>query len=276
MLEAIGKRSDLNVVRESPHGVYLQLGEDEVLLPNKYVPEGTKPGQSINVFIYKDSEDRPVATTLVPYGEVGDYVGLEVVGTAPFGAFLDWGLEKHLLVPNSEMAQKMEVGKKYVVKIMMDFRTSRLIGVSKIEDFLKDSQEFDEGQKVAGLIYKKTDMGYKVVIDQKAIGMLYHNQIYETLEVGQSIECYISKVREDGKIDLNLKPGGVTSIDEDAQKLVNYLNQNNGLVNITDKSSPEEIKSELGMSKKAFKRAVGTLYKNHQIELMPGSIKLLS
>ncbi|MEN8248457.1 MAG: S1-like domain-containing RNA-binding protein [Bacteroidota bacterium] len=275
MLESIGKRSDLKVVRESPHGVYLQLGEEEVLLPNKYVPADTKPDDIINVFIYKDSEDRPVATTLTPIGEVGDYVALEVVATAAFGAFLEWGLEKQLLVPNSEMAQKMEVGKKYVVRIMLDYRTSRLIGVSKIEDFLKEIDLFEEGQKVSGLVYKKTDIGYKVVIDQKGIGLLYHNQVFKPFEIGQTVICYIDKVRDDNKIDLKLKPGGVDSIDEDAQRVLDYLQQNNGVIQLTDKSSPEDIKSELGMSKKAFKKAVGTLYKNRQVKLLPNEIKLV-
>ena len=276
MLDSLGKRSELKAVRRSPHGVYLQFGEEEVLLPNKYVPEDLEMEQFIDVFVHKDSEDRLVATTLVSSGEIGDYVALEVVATAPFGAFMDWGLEKHLLVPNSEMAQKMEVGNKYVVCIMLDYRTERLIGVSKIEDLLKKEVEYSEGQKAEGLVYKKTDLGYKVVIDKQSTGMVYHSSILKPLEIGQSIICFVDKIRVDGKIDLRLKPGGKESIDEDAQKLLDYLEENEGVIELTDKSRPEDIKNQLGLSKKAFKRAVGTLYKNRQIKLLPNKIKLLA
>jgi len=276
MIGGLGKFSVLEVVRRSPHGFYLQFGELEVLLPNKYVPEDIEEGQSINVFVYKDSEDRPVATTLTPLGVVGDYVGLKVVEITPFGAFMEWGLEKHLLVPNSEMAEKMEIGEVHVVRIVLDYRTERLIGVNKIESYLEVPDALVEGQAVEGIVYKKTDLGYKVVVDKQFMGVVYHNTIFEPFKVGDTINCFIDQVRMDGKIDLRLKKGGLESIDEDAQKLLDFLNQHHGSTTITDKSSPEEIKEKLGLSKKALKRAIGSLYKKRIITLEPGLIKLLS
>jgi uncharacterized protein len=276
MLDGIGKFNDLEVVRRSPHGVYLKFGQDEVLLPNKYVPEDIKEGNTIRVFLYKDSEDRPVATTLEPLGVLGDYVALEVVEVAPFGAFMEWGLEKHLLVPNSEMARKMAVGNRYVVRIMLDYKTERLIGVSKIENFLEVPGNLNEGLKVRGLVYKKTDLGFNVIVDSQFMGLLYNSAIFEPLTIGQSIVCFIDKVRDDGKIDLRLKKGGVESIDEDAQKFLDFLEENDGHTTITDRSSPREIQEKLGLSKKAFKRAVGNLYKKRLITIQPGEIKLIS
>lgn len=276
MIEGIGKISELEMVRASPHGVYLKFGKEEILMPNKYVPEGLEPGQSVSVFVYKDSEDRLVATNLTPAGILGDYVALEVVEMASFGAFMEWGLEKHLLVPNAEMAQMMEVGQKYVVRIMLDYKTERLIGVSKIEGFLEVPDNLIEGDAVRGLVYKKTDLGFNVIVDSQFIGLVYHNSIFEPIEIGQSIICYVDKVRTDGKIDLKLRQGGVENIDEDAQKLLDYLKLHDGESKLTDKSTPIEIQEEFGLSKKAFKRAIGSLYKQRLIELHPGEIKLIS
>ena len=276
MIEGIGKISDLEMVRTSPHGVYLKFGKEEILMPNKYVPEGLEAGQSVAVFVYKDSEDRLVATNLTPAGILGDYVALEVVELAPFGAFMEWGLEKHLLVPNSEMAQNMEVGHKYVVRIILDYKTERLIGVSKIEGFLETPDNIAEGDAVRGLVYKKTDLGFNVIVDSQFIGLIYHNSIFEPIEIGQSIKCFVDKVRTDGKIDLRLRKGGVENIDEDAKKLLDYLRLHDGKSTLTDKSSPIEIQDAFGMSKKAFKRAIGSLYKQRMIELHPGEIKLIS
>lgn len=245
-------------------------------MPNKYVPEGLTAGQSVSVFVYKDSEDRLIATNLTPAGLLGDYVALEVVGLAPFGAFMEWGLEKHLLVPNAEMLQKMEVGQKYVVRIMLDYKTERLIGVSKIENFLKVPDNLLEGDEVRGIVYKKTDLGFNVVVDSQFIGLVYHNSIFSPIEIGQSIKCYVDKIRTDGKIDLKLRKGGLENIDDDALKFLEYLKLHGGQSTLTDKSTPDEIQEELGLSKKAFKKAIGNLYKRHLIELQPGEIKLIS
>jgi uncharacterized protein len=277
MIQGLGKFNTLKMVRRSPHGVYLSIEDSEVLLPNKYVPEDLKEGQEIDVFVYKDSEDRLVATTLEPYGVVDDYVALEMVAEAPFGAFLEWGLEKHLLVPSSEMAEQMVIGQKYVVKIMLDHKTERLIGVGKIEGFLENSPDnVNEGDAVRGMVYKKTDLGFKVIVDSQFIGLIYHNSIFEPLAIGQTLTCFIDKVRSDGKIDLRLKKGGIDSIDADARALLDFLKNNHGVTTLTDKSSPTEITETLGLSKKAFKRAVGNLYKQRLIELNPGNIKLFA
>lgn len=276
MSEGIGKISELEMVRTSPHGVYLKFGKDEILMPNKYVPEGLEAGQSVSVFVYKDSEDRLLATNLTPAGILGDYVALEVAEIAPFGAFMEWGLEKHLLVPNAEMAQKMEVGHKYVVRIMLDYKTERLIGVGKIEGFLQVPDNLSEGDEVRGIVYKKTDLGFNVVVDSQFMGLVYHNSIFTPIEIGQSIKCYVDKVRADGKIDLKLRKGGVENIDEDAQKFLDYLRLHEGRSTLTDKSAAQEIQEALGLSKKAFKKAVGSLYKKRLIELQPGEIKLIS
>jgi predicted RNA-binding protein (virulence factor B family) len=276
MLDQLGNIGDLEVVRESPNGVYLKLGKDEVLLPNKYVPEGIEPGQSVNVFIYKDSEDRPVATTLTPLGVVGDFVALEVIEVVPFGAFMDWGLEKHLLVPNSEMAEKMEVGKKYVVKIVLDYKTERLLGVGKLESFLSVPDNLAEGEGVRGVIFKKTDLGFKVVVDSQFEGLLYHNSIYTALTIGDTLNCYVDKIRTDGKVDLRLKKVGIESIDSDAETLLEFLKSHDGVTALTDKSSPAEIQEKMGLSKKAFKRAVGSLYKKRLLEITDSGLKLIS
>lgn len=276
MLEGIGNISPLKVVRASPNGVYLQLGNSEVLLPNKYVPEGIEPGQEVEVFIHKDSEDRPVATTLTPAGVVGDYVALEVVEEVPFGVFMDWGLEKHLLVPNSEMAEKMEVGRKYVVKIVLDYKTERLLGVGKLETFLTVPENLNEGDGVRGIIYKKTDLGFKVVVDSQFQGLLYHSSIFTPIEIGETVNCYVDKMRTDGKVDLRLKKGGLESIDTDAKYVLEMLEKNNNELALTDKSSPDDIQEKLGMSKKAFKRAIGSLYKNRLIIIADTGIKIIS
>ncbi len=276
MINGIGNFHDLKVVRSSPHGVYLQFGETEVLLPSKYVPESIREGQTIAVFVYKDSEDRLVATTLKPAGVVNDFVVLEVVAVTPFGAFLEWGLEKHLLVPNAEMAQKMEKGRSYVVRIVLDYRSERLIGVSKIEAFLTEPTGLQEGDEVTGLIFKKTELGYKVVVNQQYNGIIYHNTIFEPLKIGQTVRCYVNKVRDDGKIDLRLRKGGLESISDDAEKILGCLQAQGGYLQLTDKSSPEAIKATLGISKKAFKKAVGTLYKQQKVALETNGIKLLA
>jgi predicted RNA-binding protein (virulence factor B family) len=272
----IGKISDLEMVRTSPHGVYLKFGKEEILMPNKYVPEGLEPGQSVSVFVYKDSEDRLVATNLTPAGILGDYVALEVVEIAPFGAFMEWGLEKHLLVPNAEMGQNMETGNKYVVRIMLDYKTERLIGVGKIEGFLDVPDNLNEGDEVRGIVYKKTDLGFNVVVDSQFNGLIYHNSIFEPIQVGQSIKCYIDKVRTDGKVDLKLRKGGLEDIDENAQKLLDYLKSQGGSTPLTDKSAPADIQAALGLSKKAFKKAVGSLYRKHLIVLAPEETSLIA
>jgi predicted RNA-binding protein (virulence factor B family) len=274
MVGNLGKFKLLEVVRESPHGFYLALDEDEVLLPNKYC-EGLKLGDKVDVFLYKDSEDRPVATTEIPLLSIGEIKPLEVVELVPFGAFVDMGLEKHLLVPKMEMLTDMRVGEKYLVRLMVDFKTERLIGVAKLEAFSVVPEDIELNQAMGGLVYQKTDLGYKIWTELGFIGLVYHSQVYEALHVGDAIPCYVDEIRMDGKIDLRLKEGGLITIDADAQKVLNFLKNNGGESSITDRAEPEQIRQVFGMSKKAFKKAVGTLYKQRLIKLEPGKISLV-
>jgi len=274
MVGDLGKYKTLEVVRESPHGFYLNLNENEVLLPNKYC-HGLQVGDKVEVFIYKDSEDRPVATTEIPYLSLGEVKPLEVVQTVPFGVFVDMGLEKHLLVPKTEMLAEMKEGDKYLVRLMLDFKTERLIGVAKLEAFSQTPDDLELNQPVDGLVYQKTDLGFKVWTNLGFIGLVYHDNVYKPLHRGQVIKCYVDELREDGKVDLRLKEGGLASIDGDAQKLKDYLRENGGAVPLTDQSSPELIREKLGMSKKAFKKALGSLYRQKLVELHTNQIKLV-
>ena len=275
MVGDLGKFKLLQAIRESPHGFYLALNEEEVLLPNKYC-EGYKIGDKIDVFIYKDSEDRPVATTEIPLLALGEIKPLEVVEFVPFGAFVDMGLEKHLLVPKTEMLADMQVGRKTLVRLMLDFKTERLIGVAKLEAFSEVPEDIELNQPLQGLVYQKTDLGYKIWTDRGFIGLVYHSQVYEALHVGDAIPCYVDEVRMDGKIDLRLKEGGLSTIDADAQKVLSQLEALDGASLITDRSDPEQIRETFGMSKKAFKKAVGKLYKERLIQLEPGKISLIA
>ena len=273
MLNGLGKYHNLEVIRESPHGFYLKLGDSEVLLPNKYC-DGLKPGSEVNVFIYKDSEDRPVATTEKPLATLGEYALMEVVGEAPFGVFVDMGLEKHLLVPKSEIGQEMEQGKKYLIRVMMDFKTERLIGVAKIEGYSELPEELEIDDQLEGWVYQKTDLGFKIWTEQSFIGLVYHNQIFTPIAVNDKVTCFVDNIREDGKVDLRIKKGGLDSISGDAQIILAYLKEHDGSMDITDKSSPEKIQQIFGLSKKAFKRAIGLLYKDKIIGLFENSIVL--
>lgn len=272
----IGQLNVLKVSRLSDYGAYLFLEDDEVLLPNKFVPEGLKPDDEIEVFVYTDSEDRLVATTQQPAGVLNDYVALEVVDTAPFGAFLDWGLDKHLLVPNSEMERTMEVGKKYVVRIVLDHRTGRLIGVSKLRAFLKSGEELEEREKVRAMVIGESDLGFSMLIEDRYLGLIYRNEVVEELAIGDYHNCYVKNVREDGKVDLMLRLPGKATIDSDASSILEKLRSHNGELPYNDKSDSEEIHIFFGISKKAFKRAIGSLYKERLINITDNGIQLVA
>lgn len=273
--DGIGLFHDLVVLRLTVHGAFLKFGEDDVLLPKKFVADDLKPDDIVHVFIYTDSEDRIVATTQEPKGIIGDFVALEVIDILPFGAFVDWGLDKHLFVPNSEMETSIQVGETHVFKIVMDYRTNRLIGVNKIEAFLSSAIELEEGEAVRGIVFKQTDLGYKVLVDDRYAGLLYKNEVFSPIAVGDSLNCFVKLVRDDGKLDLMLRLPGKKTIDSDAELVLERLNQNDGILALSDKSDPDVIKNELGLSKKAFKRAIGTLYKNKLIIINPQQIELV-
>ena len=271
----VGQFHELSVENFSDYGVYLSFGRDRVLLPNKYVPEDIGIGEKIRVFIYTDSEDRPVATTLEPAGVVGDIVALEVKDTAPFGIFMDWGLEKDLLIPRGEQQVRMEPGETHLVKICLDEKSQRVFGSTKIDRLCTGADPWaasnlEPGQEVDLLIHALTPIGVSAIVNGQALGMLYKSDTFEDLAVGDRRRGYIVKLREDGKIDLSLKKPGYGSVEGSAKKILDILEANDGFSPCHDKSSPDEIKNVFAMSKKEFKRAVGNLYKQGQIMIEKG------
>jgi uncharacterized protein len=270
----VGEYNTLKVARQVDFGMYLTDGQQDILIPNKYIPEGTQVEDMLNVFVYKDSEDRLIATTLEPYGKVGDFAVMEVKQVADFGAFLDWGLEKDLLVPTREQHRRLHEGQRVVVKLVLDHKTQRVIGVSKLSAFFKkDISGLEEGQQVEIIIFDDTDLGYVALVDGLYAGMLYRNEVFEPLTIGDKRTGYIKKLRDDGKIDLSLYPAGVAAIGDAKDKVWEMLVQAGGFLPYHDNSSPEEIRDNLLMSKKAFKKAIGGLYKEGKIQISPSGIK---
>ncbi len=272
----IGSYNELVVEREVDFGFYLNPKEDEVLLPAKYAPENLQPGDTINVFVYTDSEDRAVATALKPLAVVGDFACLTVKENSTFGAFMDWGLEKDLLIPRNEQLYKMHAGETYLIKVCLDKTTDRVFGTTRIEANCDSPPEtLHEGAKVSLLIYASTEIGFMAVIDNQYSGMLYKNETYEELSLLDTVEGYISKIREDGKIDLSLKKPGYKSVINSADKILKKLEEANGFLPIHDKSSPDEIKTAFAISKKEFKRTIGGLYKQGRLKITKDGIELI-
>ena len=272
----VGQYNRLAVHTKSDFGVYLNSGDDRVLLPNKYVPERLSIGDSLDVFVYTDSEDRLVATTLKPAGVVGDFVFLIAKDVAPFGTFMDWGLEKDLLVPKNEQQDRMEPGKKYLVKLCRDDRTNRVYGTTKISaNCDKNTENLKVGQQVDLIVHTITTIGIMAVVDNRYYGMMSLNETYQKLFIGNTYKGYIMRIREDGKIYLSMKKPGYSSVPKSAEVILYRLNKSGGFISCHDKSSPEKIQKNFSMSKKEFKRAVGNLYKKRLIELKDNGIGLL-
>lgn len=273
----IGDYNTLKVVKEVEFGIYLESDMGEILLPKRYVPEGTKVGDEIEVFIYKDSEDRLIATTLKPKARVGEFAFLKVKDVNRTGAFLDWGLDKDLLVPFSEQNVRMEVGRWYIVKVYFDDVTKRVTASSRLMRHTeREIMGIEEGHEVELLVSRIGDKGAEVIINNKFMGLVYENDIYEDIMVGQRLKGYILKVREDGKVDVTLRKRGYRQeIDETRDKVMEKLREKKGILPINDKSPAELIERELHMSKKAFKRAIGSLYKDRIIEITEKGIKLV-
>lgn len=271
----LGKISSLMINRFTPNGAYLALQEaGEVLLPQSYLGGDEKEGDRVEVFVYTDSEDRPVAVTGRPNALLDEFAVMEVKGLTKIGAFLDWGLQKDLFVPKSEMGKDMEVGGRHLIRVCLDYRTERLIGVAKYAEFLlKDTRGYEEGQEVEVLVFDNTLLGYKVLIENSFEGIIYHNETFETIEIGERKRAFIKKKREDGKLDLQFGPLGRQKYEEGAEKILTYL-KDEIFLPLHDKSSPEEIKQLLGMSKKHFKQSIGQLYKLKKIKLLPNGIEL--
>lgn len=274
-MKELGIISSLLINRFTPNGAYLALQEGgEVLLPKSYLKGEEKEGEEIEVFVYTDSEDRPVAVTNRPVALLDEFAVMEAKEITKIGGFVDWGLPKDLFVPTAEMGKNMVVGGKYLVRVCRDYRTDRLIGVSKYEDFLiKDTQGFKVGQEVEALVFDETDLGFKVLIENNFEGLLYKNEVFQHIEIGDKINVFIKKRRDDDKLDLQLLPTGRVKYEEGAEKILEVLKVRKFLP-LHDKSSPESIKELLGMSKKHFKQSIGQLYKAKKILIKPDGIEL--
>lgn len=265
----IGRYNNLKIVKTVDFGLYLDGEEEgEILLPKRYVPAGCKPGDTIEVFLYTDSEDRLIATTEKPIATVGEFAYLEVVATSGVGAFLDWGLPKDVLVPFIEQKRKMRVGEKYVVAIYLDEVTERIVASSRIKDFLSEEKPtYKEEEEVDLMVYEQTPLGFKVLINEEHTGILYRNEVFRPLHIGDKVKGYIKKMREDGKIDLILQKSGYGKVDAIEAKILEMMKKNGGSIPVTDKSPSEEIYKLFGVSKKTYKKAIGALYKKRMITL---------
>lgn len=272
----LGKFNILEVVKEVDFGMYLDGGEEgEILLPLRYVPEDCQPGDKLNVFLYLDNEERLVATTLTPLVQVGEFACLEVAWVNEYGAFLNWGLMKDLFVPFREQKMKMLVGNKYVIHAHIDEESYRIVASAKVDRYLsKDMPPYEAGDEVSILIWQKTDLGFKAIIENKYSGLLYDSEIFQPLRTGDTLKAFIKQVREDGKIDLILQKPGFEKVDDFAKTLLQYIKDNGGRISLNDKSPAEEIYDTFGISKKTFKKAVGDLYKRHLILLQEDGIAL--
>ena len=273
----IGEYNHLRIIKEVPFGLYLDGYEDEILLPLQYVPETYEIDQFIDVFIYRDSEDRIIATTLKPKATINQFAYLEVKAVTPLGVFMEWGLAKDLFVPFSQQFQKMSVGRSYLVYVYLDGQTDRIVASARVEKFLPltDGSEFTIGDKVDAIPFENTDLGIKCLVNNCKIGMLFKNQLFTNLTFGESTPVYIANIRPDGKLDLRLEPVGMVRIDSQAERILNAIKDNNGVLKLHDKSPAEEIYQALGMSKKDFKKGVGALYKSKLIALHSDCISLL-
>ncbi|MER2996504.1 CvfB family protein [Pontibacter populi] len=274
----LGNYNELEIAREVDFGVYLTSEDGDILLPKKYLPEGAKVGNFVRVFVYRDSEDRVIATNLTPYATVGQFAGLLCKDTSSFGAFLDWGLEKDLLVPLNNQKDKMVPGRKYCVYVYLDDASDRIVGTAKINKYLQnDDIQVKEGEQVELLVAAYTDLGYNVIINNKYMGLLYRNEVFKDLEIGDKVPGYIKTIRQDNKIDVTLRrPDADTfsEMDETSAKVMQLLEEQNGTLNLSDKSDPEDIYRIVGASKKMFKRAIGNLYRSGKIEIFEDYIKL--
>ena len=272
----LGKYNQLEVVKEVDFGVYLDGGEEgEILLPTRYVPEDCKIGDILNVFLYLDMDERLIATTLTPYVQVVQFACLEVSWVNEYGAFLNWGLMKDLFVPFREQKMNMQVGRKYVIHAHLDEESYRMVASAKVERYLsKDKPEYASGDEVNILIWQKTDLGFKAIIDNKYSGLLYENEIFTSLETGMEMKAFVKQVREDGKVDLILQKPGFEKIDDFAKTLLDYIREQGGRISLNDKSPAEDIYDTFGVSKKTFKKGVGDLYKKRLISLHEDGITL--
>ena len=273
----IGKINNLQVVKSLDHGIYLDGGDlGEILMPSRYVPEDCQVGDAVDVFIYLDSADLLLATTETPYVMVGECAYLKVVDVNQAGAFMDWGLPKDLLVPYGEQISPLKIGQSYTVLAYLDENTNRIAATQKLDSNLsEEAQYFKPGQAVDILIFGKTELGYKAVINNTHIGLIYKNEVFQTLTHGEKLKGFIKAIREDMKIDLCLQLPGKDAREDLKTRILDHLRKNDGESILTDKSSPDDIYQCFAVSKKNYKKAIGTLYKKRLIHIEEDKIRLL-
>lgn len=272
----VGDYNVLKVLREVDFGVYLDDGAEGILLPKRFVPEGLAVGDEIKVFVYHDSEGRLIATNQHPKGAVGDIVKMKAVTVTNQGAFLDWGLMKDIFVPKSKQLSGMREGAEYLVKIYIDEQTGRVAATEKIEPFLSNEHlTVKENDPVDLTVFRRTDIGYLVIINNLHTGVLHFNEIYQNIGVGDKMKGFIKTIRPNNTIDVVVGKQGYERVEDEADKILRLLHENNGYLPYHDKSDPEQIYDFFGMSKKSFKMALGKLYKQQKITLAKTGIKLM-
>jgi uncharacterized protein len=272
----VGDYNHLKISREVDFGVYLDDGKEGLLLPKRFVPEGAKVGDVVKVFVYHDSDDRLIATTQQPKGRAGEIVRLKAVSVTHQGAFLDNGLMKDLFVPRSKQLTQMYPNEYYLVKIYIDERTGRMTASEKIEQFLSnDSLTVKELDLVTLTVLRRSEIGYVVIINHRHTGVLHFNEVFRDIKIGDSFEGFIKKISPDNKIDVVVGKPGYQKVEDEVQKIIDLLEENNGYLPYNDKSNPDDIYSFFGMSKKTFKMSTGNLYKQRKIEFTKTGIKLV-
>lgn len=272
----LGKFNTLEVVKEVDFGVYLDGDEQgEILLPTRYVPEDCKVGDWLNVFLYLDNEERLIATTLTPYVKVGEFACLEVAWVNEYGAFLNWGLMKDLFVPFREQKMKMQVGRQYVIYAYVDDESYRIVASAKVDRYLsKETPDYNPGDEVNILIWQKTELGFKAIIENQFSGLLFDNEIFQPIYTGDKLKAFIKQVRPDGKIDLILQKTGGEHVGDFSQTLLQHIKENGGKTSFHDKSDAGDIYETFGVSKKTFKKAIGDLYKKRLIVIESDGLRL--
>lgn len=267
----------LTVARLVEIGAYLDDGGEGILLPKRFLPENTNPGDELNVFIYHDSESRIIATTLHPFGVVGDIVLLKVVSTTPQGAFMDWGLMKDIFIPKSKQRSRMYVDEKYLVKIYIDEQTGRVAASEKIEHFLSNtSLTVKEMDLVDLIVYRRSDLGYVVIINNMHTGIIHFNEVFRNMEPGDKFKGFIKHIGPENKIDVVAGKPGYEKVNDETSRVLQLLQDNDGYLPYNDKSDPDAIYAFFSMSKKTFKMTTGSLFKQHKIIFTSTGIKLVS
>ena len=272
----VGQFNSLIVQRIKDAGAYLDDGNEGILLPKRFVPNGTKIGDEINVFVYHDSENRLIATTLIPKAVVGDIALLRVVDISSHGAFVDWGLMKDLLVPKSKQISPMRLGGDYLVSLYIDVQTGRVAATQYIEQLFSNEEiSVVEKEIVDLIVYRQTDLGYAMIINKKHIGLLHQNEVFMDINIGDKLQGFIKTIRPDNKIDVTIGKPGYQKTEDESSKIMRLLQENDGYLPYHDKSEPEEIYSFFGMSKKTFKMTLGKLFKERKIELTKTGFRLI-